>query len=125
MDFYEVLDQVVALLQRQQRVSYRALKRQFGLDDEYVEDLKAELIEVKELAVDKDGKMLVWKGPPREQPASSDEPTKAEAPDPPGAPPAEAERRQLTVMFCDLVGSTQLSAQLDPEDYRAVVQQYQ
>src|SRR5262245_54834824 len=36
----------------------------------------------------------------------------------------EAERRQLTVMFCDLVGSTQLSAQLDPEDYRAVVQQY-
>jgi class 3 adenylate cyclase len=37
----------------------------------------------------------------------------------------EAERRQLTVMFCDLVGSTTLSAQLDPEDYRAVVQQYQ
>jgi class 3 adenylate cyclase len=37
----------------------------------------------------------------------------------------EAERRQLTVMFCDLVGSTALSAQLDPEDYRAVVQQYQ
>src|SRR5215813_14260449 len=40
----------------------------------------------------------------------------------PGA--TEAERRQLTVMFCDLVGSTELSAQLDPEDYRAVVQQY-
>src|SRR4029453_14164169 len=38
---------------------------------------------------------------------------------------AEAERRQLTVMFCDLVGSTALSAQLDPEDYAAAVQQYQ
>src|SRR6185503_14035214 len=38
---------------------------------------------------------------------------------------AEAERRQLTVMFCDLVGSTALSAQLDPEEYRQVVQQYQ
>src|SRR6185369_1824465 len=38
---------------------------------------------------------------------------------------AEAERRQLTVMFCDLVDSTALSAQLDPEDYRAVVRQYQ
>src|SRR5262245_52771909 len=37
----------------------------------------------------------------------------------------EAERRQLTVLFCDLVGSTALSAQLDPEDYRTVVQQYQ
>ena len=33
----------------------------------------------------------------------------------------EAERRQLTVMFCDLVGSTALSVQLDPEDYRVVV----
>ncbi len=35
------------------------------------------------------------------------------------------ERRQLTVMFCDLVGSTALSAQLDPEEYQAVVQRYQ
>src|SRR5215472_4546165 len=34
---------------------------------------------------------------------------------------AEAERRQLTVMFCDLVGSTALSARLDPEDLRAVI----
>src|SRR5215472_3677531 len=32
--------------------------------------------------------------------------------------PADAERRQLTVMFCDLVGSTPLSARLDPEDLR-------
>src|SRR5215510_4356942 len=39
--------------------------------------------------------------------------------------PAEAERRQLTVLFCDLVGSTQLSGQLDPEDLRAVVCAYQ
>src|SRR5713226_438203 len=37
----------------------------------------------------------------------------------------EAERRQLTVMFCDLVGSTALSEQLDPEELREVVQQYQ
>ena len=36
-----------------------------------------------------------------------------------------AERRQLTVMFCDLVGSTALSTQLDPEDLRAVIQRYQ
>ncbi|MGE4091783.1 MAG: adenylate/guanylate cyclase domain-containing protein [Candidatus Binatia bacterium] len=38
---------------------------------------------------------------------------------------AAGERRQLTVLFCDLVGSTTLSAQLDPEDYQALVQQYQ
>jgi class 3 adenylate cyclase len=36
-----------------------------------------------------------------------------------------AERRQLTVMFCDLVGSTELSARLDPEDLREVVRSYQ
>jgi class 3 adenylate cyclase len=37
----------------------------------------------------------------------------------------EAERRQLTVMFCDLVGSTAISEQLDPEDLRKVVRAYQ
>jgi len=36
----------------------------------------------------------------------------------------EAERRQLTVMFCDLVGSTALSARLDPEDLREVIAAY-
>src|SRR5207245_3953092 len=47
------------------------------------------------------------------------------------APPAavsslpDAERSKLTVLFCDLVGSTALSAQLDPEDLREVVRAYQ
>ena len=37
----------------------------------------------------------------------------------------EAERRQLSVMFCDMVGSTALSTRLDPEDYREVIRAYQ
>jgi class 3 adenylate cyclase/tetratricopeptide (TPR) repeat protein len=40
-------------------------------------------------------------------------------------PPKEAERRHLTVMFCDLVGSTALSARLDPEDMRTLIGAYQ
>ncbi len=40
------------------------------------------------------------------------------------APPVEAERRQLTVMFCDLVGSTPLSTRFDPEDLREIVGAY-
>lgn len=40
-------------------------------------------------------------------------------------PPVEPERRQLTVMFCDLVGSTALSSRLDPEDLRTIIQRYQ
>jgi class 3 adenylate cyclase len=48
----------------------------------------------------------------------------SEVPGPAATPPVEAERRQLTVMFCDLVGSTALSARLDPEDLRAVIGAY-
>src|SRR5262249_404921 len=44
---------------------------------------------------------------------------------PVGPAPPDAERRQLTVMFCDLVDSTKLSSQLDPEEYRDVVRAYQ
>ena len=46
------------------------------------------------------------------------------APSPAAPVRAEAERRQLTVMFCDLAGSTALSARLDPEDYREVITAY-
>src|SRR5438046_9180309 len=62
MDFYAVLDEVLKLLQRHKRVTYGALKRQFQLDDAYLEDLKAEIIEARELAVDQDGRVLVWTG---------------------------------------------------------------
>jgi hypothetical protein len=62
MDFYEVLDQIIALLRQRGRVSYQALKRQFDVDDAYLEDLKVELIEVQELARDHDGKRLVEPG---------------------------------------------------------------
>ena len=64
MDFYAILDQVMALLRQRQRVTYRALKVQFQLDDEALEALKEELIEAQHLAVDQDGRMLVWTRPP-------------------------------------------------------------
>jgi hypothetical protein len=53
--FYEVLDQVVALLQQRGRVTYHALKREFQLDDAFLEDLKDELIKAQRLAVDEQG----------------------------------------------------------------------
>jgi class 3 adenylate cyclase/tetratricopeptide (TPR) repeat protein len=52
-------------------------------------------------------------------------PKKAAPPDDPPDRRADAERRQLTVMFCDLVGSTALSARLDPEEMREVLRAYQ
>src|SRR5499426_1998571 len=62
MDFTALRTQVIALLQREQRLSYRALQRQFALDDEDLEALKDELIYAKRLAVDEEGRVLVWIG---------------------------------------------------------------
>src|SRR5262245_45986535 len=62
MTFDEILTQVLELLQRDGRVSYRALRRRFDLDEEYLEDLKAEIIQAKKLAVDEGSAVLVWTG---------------------------------------------------------------
>ena len=127
MTFYEVLEQVRELLQRHGRMSYRALKRQFELDDAYLEDLRAELVEVQRVAVDQDGTMLVWTGD-----ASAAQAPAAPAPAPERAPRAympahltdkilaarpalEGERKQVTVLFADLKDSTELIRGLDPE----------
>ncbi len=50
MTFNEILSQTIVMLQQHGRVSYRALKRQFDLDDDYLDDLKAELIEIQQCA---------------------------------------------------------------------------
>ena len=125
MDFYMLLDQVLELLRQRGRMTYRALKRQFNLDDDVLEDLKEELIYGQRLAADENGRVLVWTGavstgaasrtahPPLQEGAHAD----------PHTP--EAERRQLTVLFCDLVDSTVLARQLDPEEWREVVRAYQ
>ena len=132
MDFVAVLDQVIALLRQRGRLTYRTLKRQFQLDDEALEDLKVELLKGQRLAADEDEEVLVWIGDAASPPASAaGVPTPAPLPTPqtpsPSAAPAipEAERRQLTVLFCDLVDSTPLASQLDPEDLREVVRAYQ
>lgn len=61
MIFQEVMAQVIDWLQREQRVSYRALKRQFDLDDNDLEDLKDAILFAHPV-VDQDGRGLVWTG---------------------------------------------------------------
>jgi class 3 adenylate cyclase len=121
MTFEEILDNAIAMLQRRGRLTYRTLKLNFHLDDEHLEALKDELIYGQRLAVDEDGRVLVWMGE-GEPPAAPH--TRVASP-PAELRTSEAERRQLTVMFCDLVDSTRLSSQLDPEDWRHVVCEYQ
>jgi class 3 adenylate cyclase/predicted ATPase len=125
MTFHEVLAHVIAWLQREQRVSYRALKQQLALDDDYLEALKDELIYAKQLAVDEDGRVLVWTGAAGTPPGLAS-PMPQQMPPVPAAFPyaSNAERRQLTVLFCDLVDSPLLAEQLDPEELRQVVRAY-
>jgi class 3 adenylate cyclase len=118
MPFEEVLDQAIAMLERRGRLTYRTLQLHFQLDDAHLEALKEELIYGQRLAVDEDGRVLVWTG-------GEDMPQSTPASQLAHTPRVEAERRQLTVLFCDLVDSTQLSGRLDPEDYRQVVRAYQ
>jgi class 3 adenylate cyclase len=138
MDYDAILDQVIRLLQRERRLSYRVLKRRLQLDDETLDDLKEDLIYAKQLAVDEAGRVLVWAGGagaatvpgPGVTPSAEPPDTRADhdlqvGSSLPGPRAPEAERRQLTVLFCDLVDSTVLASQLDPEEWREVVRAYQ
>jgi class 3 adenylate cyclase/tetratricopeptide (TPR) repeat protein len=100
MDFYAVLDEMVELLRSRGRVSYRALKEHFGLDDERLDALRTELLYAHPETVSDDGHGLSWTVGRR------------------------GERRQLTIIFCDLVGSTILAGQFDPEEWRDVMGAY-
>jgi class 3 adenylate cyclase len=135
MTFEEVLAQAMAMLQRQGRVSYRALKRQFHLDEAYLEDLKFEILEVHRVAADQDGIMLVWTGAPAF--ALPPAPLSIPSPASPGSAQTrtpltympshlaekilvtrdtlEGERKQVSILFADLKDSTELIRDLDPE----------
>ena len=142
MTFNEVLSQTIAMLQQHGRVSYRALKRQFALDDAFLEDLTYELITVQQRAVDQDGTMLVWTGDTGAAavpvPAPAVRCRAAPSPRPAQAPLAytpaylaekiftsrsalEGERKQVTVLFADLKGSMELLADRDPEEARQLL----
>ena len=62
MKFSEIIDQASALLQRKGRISYRALSVEFDLTADLLDILKEELIDIQEVAADREGKMLVWTG---------------------------------------------------------------
>ncbi|MBI3757133.1 MAG: hypothetical protein HY267_04070 [Deltaproteobacteria bacterium] len=62
MKFSEIVAQTLVWLQRDKRVSYRALKLEFDLNEEQLDALKEELIEAKRVSIDENGKVLVWTG---------------------------------------------------------------
>jgi class 3 adenylate cyclase/predicted ATPase len=155
MKLQPILAQTVWLLLTEGRVSYDRLRLEFELDDQAIEAIRKELIQVKKFAVDKNGEFLLWAGAQQPSATANLQPTDTlaspqltplashgEAPLPrikgtrlvpsdtmalapaPQAP-SDAERRPLTVMFCDLADSTALSTKLDPEDLQDIIRAYQ
>jgi class 3 adenylate cyclase len=127
MDYEAVLAQVLDLLQREKRLSYRVLRRRLGIDEDELEDLKEDIIYAKKLAVDEEGRVLVWMGAATvELPVAP--PGRAPDQAPLAHTPAhltekilasraalEGERKQVTVLFADIKDSTELIRDLDPE----------
>src|SRR5215471_4406606 len=124
MDFVAVVDQAIALLRQRGRLTYRTLQLQFQLDAEHLEALRDELIKGQRLAVDEEGAVLVWTG----EVTSTATPEPVQAPAPLAYTPPylaekiltsksalEGERKQVTVLFADLKGNTELIRDLDPE----------
>jgi class 3 adenylate cyclase/tetratricopeptide (TPR) repeat protein len=138
MAFDDILAQVLELLQRDGRVSYRALKVRFQLDDDLLEAVKDELIYAKHLAVDEENRVLVWTGeqasaatpsPALGTPALTASPPTEQERAPLAYTPQhlvekiltsrtalEGERKQVTVLFADVSGFTALAERLDPEE---------
>ena len=106
MTFDEVLEQVRELLQSKGRVAYRALKRRFDLDDEYLEDLKAELIKAEGVAADEEGEVLVWTGKGREE---ATEQRSRRAAEQTQIPPSDARRSLLDLIPASAVSSPSCS----------------
>jgi len=147
--FSHVLHAVIGLLVIEGRLSYRRLQAEFDLTETELEAIRFELSEVKRLALDQGGEILTWAGDGEAmvaranrpalapkvafrlaEPAAHEGAAEAAAPQLLAALPrvepvaSDAQRRPLTVMFCDLADSTALSSKLDPEDLQDVIRAY-
>ena len=138
MTFEEVVDQALAMLQRRGRVTCRMLQRHFQLEDAALEDLKEELIYGQRVGVDEEARVLVWMDAPTAPAPSASvrvpAPDDSQARAPLSYTPLhlvdkiltsrsalEGERKQVTVLFADLKGSTELIRDLDHEAVQALL----
>jgi class 3 adenylate cyclase len=120
--FLDTVRRAAVLLRDEGRVSERALRHEFDLDDQHLDDLVEELVEVRGVAT-RDGDVLVAVNRPETSDrVETQEPSLRSGAAQPGS--ADTDRRDLTVLFCDLVGSTELSTRLDSEDYGEAIRVY-
>jgi len=134
VDFVAVVDQVLTLLRQRGRVTYRTLQLQFTLDDEQLAALKDELLYSQPQVIDDAGRGLVWTGDAGTGASATLAPVESPGQAPLTYTPSylaekilttrsalEGERKQVTVLFADLKGSTELIRDLDPEQAQALL----
>src|SRR5499426_1849451 len=128
MDFVAIVDQVITLLRQRGRMTYRTLQRQFQLDDDALHDLTEELLYAHPEVRDDAGRGVVWTGDAGPAPAPTAAPVEPSGQAPLAYTPPylaekiltsrralEGERKQVTVLFADLTGTTELIRDLEPE----------
>ena len=132
MSFLETVERARAFLERNGRVSLRALQREFDLDEDALDELIEELAEIQRVAV-RDGRALAWAGgvPPARTA------TPEHGLDPRDYTPRhlaekilaqksvlEGERKQVSVLFADVKGSMDLQERVDPEEWHGIMNRF-
>ncbi len=134
MSFLKTVEAARAFLERNERVSIRALQREFGLDDDALDELIEELVEIQRVAV-RDGRAIARAGnsAPQPAPAGASEPVRTPRDYTPNhladkilqsRSALEGERKQVTVLFADVKGSMELAEQLDPEQWHRILERF-
>jgi class 3 adenylate cyclase/tetratricopeptide (TPR) repeat protein len=144
MSFLEIVRRAKAYLEEQRRVSLRALKREFDLDDDDLEELVDELVVIQRVAVRDEG-ALAWRDElpgvtglgVRTGSADASPSSQPLTPNPLSYTPKhladrilqsrsalEGERKQVTVLFADVKGSMELAEELDPEEWHRILDRF-
>jgi class 3 adenylate cyclase/tetratricopeptide (TPR) repeat protein len=135
VSFLETVEKARAFLERNERVSLRALKREFELDDDALDELIEELVDVQQVAA-RDGRVLAWAGPARSEPEAPSEPPDVERAPRDYTPKhladkilqsksaLEGERKQVTVLFADVRSSMDLQQGVDPEEWHGIMDRF-
>ena len=140
MKFSDIVKEASTLVEESGRITYRALQREFALDEETLEDLKAELLYSRPQIVDDEGRGLIWQEEAEKRSPLQPQPRTPSPQSPSSYTPqhlaeriraeqqamesrgaADGERKTITALFADLKGSTALIEGLDPEEARAII----
>ena len=130
VSFLETVQKAKAYLEQEGRVSLRALRLEFSLDDEQVDALVEELVEIQRIAA-RDGRALAWAGSSGAVTSPSTEFERVPRDYTPkhlaerilrSKSALEGERKQVTVLFADVQSSMELAQQVDPERWHAILE---